>query len=135
MKKTILTLGGFAIVLFAIAGELTWKSPYPEMNPIAAFHWVSTKVNFGEIKKGTVKTHEFSFTNTGELPLIISSVKPSCGCTVASYTTDPIEPGMTGMVKVTYNANHPGAFNKSVVVNANTIEGATTLTLSGVTIE
>ena len=46
--------------------------------------------DFGEIKKGDVVEHIYEVTNTGKNPLIISSVQPTCGCTVPDYTKDPI---------------------------------------------
>jgi len=50
--------------------------------------------DFGKIaeEKGPV-THEFTFTNTGAQPLIIQSVKASCGCTTPDWTRDPVLPG------------------------------------------
>ena len=50
-------------------------------------------MNFGEIRQGKPVTTTFEFTNTGAAPLLISSVKTSCGCTASNWTKDAIQPG------------------------------------------
>ncbi|MEO5601823.1 MAG: DUF1573 domain-containing protein [Cyclobacteriaceae bacterium] len=79
----------------------------------------------------TPVTHEFKFTNKGTAPLIISSVKASCGCTVTSYSKDPIHTDLSGFVKATYNAARMGQFTKTVVIHANTAGGTVQLTIKG----
>lgn len=74
--------------------------------------------SFGVIQEdeGQVST-TFEFTNNENAPLIINSVKPSCGCTAADYTKEPILPGQKGYIKANYNPkNRPGPFNKSIAV-------------------
>lgn len=63
----------------------------------------------------------FTFTNVGQAPLIINQAVASCGCTVPSYTKEPIAPGKTGAIKVTYNGKgkFPGHFKKSITVRTN----------------
>ena len=63
----------------------------------------------------------FTFTNVGQAPLIINQAVASCGCTVPSYTKEPIAPGKTGAIKVTYNGKgkFPGTFKKSITVRTN----------------
>ena len=81
----------------------------------------------------------FTFKNVGEAPLIINQAVASCGCTVPSYTKEPIAPGATGAIKVTYNGKgnlklftvyrmlgkFPGHFKKTITIRTN---GATELT-------
>ena len=80
-------------------------------------------------------THEFRFTNSGDAPLVISSVQASCGCTVTDYSKDPIAPGSEGYVKATYNAAKVGVFSKTVTVNANAAESVVQLTIKGEVVE
>jgi hypothetical protein len=80
-------------------------------------------------------THEFKFTNTGNAPLVISSVQASCGCTVTEYSKEPIPVGGQGYVKATYNAAKLGVFTKSVTVNANAEESVVQLTIKGEVVE
>lgn len=95
------------------------------------FEWESTTYDFGQIELNKPAEHVFHFTNNGDVPLIISNAKASCGCTVADYTKTPIAPGEKGFVSARYNAAHVGAFTKTVTVTANTGEEAIVLTLKG----
>ena len=63
----------------------------------------------------------FKFTNIGDAPLVIHQAVASCGCTVPEYTQEPIMPGKTGTIKVTYNGTdkYPGHFKKSITLRTN----------------
>lgn len=77
--------------------------------------------DFGKFKEedGSV-TYQFVFTNTGSVPLIITQVRPSCGCTSPDWSKEPVLPGKKGFVSATYNPkNRPGPFNKSLAVISN----------------
>ncbi len=118
MKKIVLAAFFSTCTLMGLAqSELVADNGTPE----AAFSWESGMTyDFGVIAQDQPVSHEFVFTNTGSAPLIIGRVKGSCGCTIASYSQGPIEPGATGAVTATYNAKKLGTFTKSVMVNANT---------------
>ena len=78
--------------------------------------------NFGTFSEKTpVQTAVFAFTNIGKAPLIINQAIASCGCTIPSYTKEPIMPGEKGTVKVTYNGKgkFPGHFKKSITIRTN----------------
>lgn len=81
--------------------------------------WKSETHDFGELEKGKPATHSFTFTNTTKETILITAVKPSCGCTAANYTKTPIKPGETGFVDATYNAAAPGNFQKTITVTTN----------------
>jgi hypothetical protein len=100
-----------------------------------AFAWEVTAHDFGKIQLNKPVTHEFKFTNTGDAPLIISSVQASCGCTVAEYSKDPIAPGSQGFVKATYNAAKVGVFTKTITVNANAQDAVVQLVIKGEVVE
>ncbi len=57
--------------------------------------------------------------NTGKLPLVIHDIATSCGCTVADYDKRPASPGQGIQIRISYNAEHPERFNKTVVVYCN----------------
>lgn len=63
----------------------------------------------------------FNFTNVGDAPLIINQAVASCGCTIPSYTKQPIQPGGKGTVTVTYNGKgkFPGHFKKTITIRTN----------------
>lgn len=71
------------------------------------------------INKGEACNFEFWFENNGDLPLIFSSVKTSCGCLVATWPREPIQPGERNVIKVKYDSNRIGPINKSITVNTN----------------
>jgi hypothetical protein len=108
----------------------TPSSPW-NMTVAPAFSWRLTAYDFGKIPLNKPVTHEFKFTNTGNAPLVISSVRASCGCTVTEYSKDPIAPGTEGFIKATYDAAKVGVFTKTVTVNANAEESVVQLTIKG----
>ena len=78
--------------------------------------------NFGIVAQDTcIVTCTFTFSNTGNAPLIIHQAISSCGCTVPEYTREPIAPGQQGSILVTYNgkAKRPGVFKKSITIHSN----------------
>lgn len=75
---------------------------------------------FGKVKKGEQVEHVYEVTNTGTNPLIISQVKPGCGCTVPDYTKDPILPGQKGKITLKFDSGQfDGLVNKQAEVFAN----------------
>ncbi|NDV64326.1 DUF1573 domain-containing protein [Bacteroides sp. 224] len=63
----------------------------------------------------------YTFTNIGKAPLVIHQAIASCGCTVPDYPKEPILPGKSGTIKVTYNGTgkYPGYFKKSITIRTN----------------
>ncbi len=86
--------------------------------PVMAFGMESH--DFGEVPEGEKYSHEFTFTNNGKEPLIISNVKASCGCTTPEWPKEPIMPGETSAITAVYNSKgRPGPFNKSITITSN----------------
>jgi hypothetical protein len=83
------------------------------------FKFNEEKHDFGKVPQGTPVTTVFTFTNTGQEPLILTEVKPTCGCTIADYTKTPVKNGEQGMIKITFNAAAAYPFNKTIVVTSN----------------
>ena len=101
----------------------------------ASIEWKETSVDMGEIPLNNPITVEFVFKNPGMIPIIISEVKPSCGCTVADFPKQPILSGKDGKISVTYNAEISGYFNKTISVYSNTEEAVTELYIKGTVIK
>lgn len=89
--------------------------------------------DFGTFKESDgVQTATFKFTNKGTEPLVINTVRASCGCTVPKWTNAPIAPEGSGEIQVSYNpANRPGSFNKSVLVMSNAQNSTLVLRVTG----
>ena len=90
---------------------------YPEIS------FEETEHDFGTIDQGTAVEHTFKFTNTGDAPLVITNATSSCGCTVPTWTKEPIAPGETGEMLVKFNGSGQNQVTKTVTVTANTEAG------------
>ena len=99
--------------------------------PSSGILWTETTLDFGKIEQGKPLNAEFEFKNPSMVPLIISSVRPTCGCTIADYPKEPVQPGKTGKISVTFNAASSGFFQKSIVVTTNATEGNVSLIIKG----
>lgn len=103
--------------------------PMSEVNAIAdtasytAIQWIdSTYQDLGKVKKGQVVEISWRFKNAGDKPLVIQSVRPGCGCTVAEKPEAPLAPGEEGVIKGKFDSNSQseGEHRKAISVDANT---------------
>ncbi len=80
-----------------------------------------TTYDFGTIREeGGKVTGRFEFTNVGTEDLVLTNVRPGCGCTAANYSKEPVAPGQKGFIEATYNPyNRPGKFHKNIRVTTN----------------
>jgi len=76
-------------------------------------------IDLGTLKKGDSAIALFTIKNTGDHPLIISDIKTSCGCTGAEAASKKVDAGQSTVLKVRFNAQTPGFFNKNVLVTTN----------------
>lgn len=95
------------------------------------FEFESEVIDYGDIAQNSDGNRVFTFTNTGKEPLIISSVKGSCGCTVPTKPEKPIMPGETAEIKVKYDTNRVGPFSKSVTIVSNAFEKTKVVSIKG----
>lgn len=100
-------------------------------NAQATMDFDKTVHDYGTIEQNDNGTCEFAFTNNGTEPLVINSAKGSCGCTVPDWPKEPIQPGETGVIKVSYDTKRLGVINKTVTIDANTDPTATVLRIKG----
>lgn len=92
----------------------------------------SETIDYGTIAHNADGKREFVFVNNGSSPLIITSATGSCGCTVPTYPKDPIMPGAKAVIGVKYATDRVGAFQKTVTLKSNAVQGDTkTLTIKG----
>lgn len=87
----------------------------------------------GTVMKGEVINAKFKVTNTGEYPLIIGEVTPSCSCTVAEEPEEPIQPGESGEIIAQVKTDNLSAkrIQKMITVMANTEPNVTVLEIRG----
>jgi hypothetical protein len=130
LMRKVLFLSGFAIAgLLLMSTQI--KNESLSNFFMAKFTWKATTHDFGKIVQGKPVSSEFTFKNTGSIPLVISNVQGSCGCTVTDYTKEAVAPGKEGMVKATFNSARTGVFSKTVTVTANIEGGTEVLTIKG----
>jgi hypothetical protein len=90
--------------------------------------------NFGKFSKNDpIVKCSFKFTNTGTAPLVIHQAFASCGCTVPTFTKEPVKPGENGVIDVTYNGTDkfPGHFQKTITIRSNAVSEVTRLIIEG----
>ncbi len=112
MKKAIATFGILLAGLIAF-GQEAENPNAPQIDFEKELH------DYGTIEQNGNGVYEFVFTNSGKEPLIITSAKGSCGCTVPSWPNEPIPPGGSDVIRVKYDTKRLGPFNKSVTIITN----------------
>ncbi|MFM8433188.1 MAG: DUF1573 domain-containing protein [Bacteroidota bacterium] len=134
MKKSIITLT-FAIALLAggaTAQNATINPANQENKNAPELKFEVEEYNFGTIKQGDKVTYDFSFTNNGKEPLIITSAQGSCGCTVPEWPKEPVAKGAKGSIHVEFNSTGKmGMQDKTVTISYNSKTGQKVLQLKG----
>jgi hypothetical protein len=115
-------------VLFLTASVFGQRAP--------TITFAEKEYNFGTFRESDgIITHDFQFTNQGKIPLILNDVKASCGCTVPEWSREPVLPGKTGFVKVSFDPlKQSGSFNKTIQVNSNADVPLVIIAVKGVVI-
>jgi len=86
-----------------------------------SIQWIDSVKQMGKISEGQKLSLSFRFRNSGNKPLIIESVEPTCGCTIADYPKEPIAPGVEGEITGSFNSEgREGLQHKTMTVKANT---------------
>ncbi len=136
MKKIFLLTALCAVFSICFAQENKTNPPAKapvKTTPKETIVFEKTEHDFGVISgaKGAVE-HTFKFKNEGTTPLVLTNASPSCGCTVADYTKDPIAPGKQGQVKATFDPKgSKNGFTKTVTVISNGNPARIILTIKG----
>ena len=98
---------------------------------VAVIKFRTEVMDYGTIIQNSNGTRLFTFTNTGDAPLLITKVKTSCGCTIPSYSLAPIMPGESGELTIVYDTKRLGVFTKTVTVTSNAEGGNKILKIKG----
>lgn len=131
MKKIVLLIGVLVMMAgIAKAQDVKVNENGPEIEFEKLIH------DYGDVPYGGNGECEFHFTNTGNEPLIIQKPKSSCGCTVPSWPKEPILPGESDVIKVTYKTTKVGTINKTITVTSNAkTNGTVVLRIKGKVLE
>ncbi len=109
MKKIV----GFVVFMLISVAAFAQSGPKIEFK--------EETINYGTVVKGEDSgKRKFEFKNTGDSALMITNVKSTCGCTVPTKPTDPIQPGEWSYIEVQYNMN-PGPISKTITVESNAV--------------
>lgn len=147
MKKRIESLTMLALVSLFVISCSSNASPNADSSDQKSINVESAETNtadyavlevendtydFGVVSEGDKVKHEYVFTNTGTTPLIINSVRASCGCTTPNYPKEPIKPGEQSKIEVVFDtSNQPGMQHKVITMLANTEDSQTIFHLKG----
>lgn len=97
--------------------------------------WDKLIYEMGEVTFMVSKDAEFKVTNTGNQPLVITSARASCGCTNLKYSKEPILPGASATLAVTFNGAGNGQFRKTITVQTNEGTKSTVLQIAGTVVK
>ncbi len=128
MKKILLIIF-VGILSISINGQTQEEIKKDFTGPV--FEFENEVIDYGDILKNSDGNRVFTFKNVGKSPLIISSIRSSCGCTVPSKPKEPILPGKTGEIKVKYATNRIGPFSKTITITSNAYKTKKMLSIKG----
>ena len=101
----------------------------PSKFPAMSFD--KTTHDFGVIQNGTPVETVFSYTNTGQAPLVITDIKSTCGCTVPKdWSREPLNPGESSQFTVKFDGKGRNNTSKTVTITANTQTGRETVKIT-----
>ncbi len=123
MRVKVMT--GAALILLFSMGMAEQHEDYTtqiDVDPAskARIEFIEKYWDFGVVPGGFVVYHNFALRNTGSDTLVITRVKPTCGCTAAPLSSDRIAPGDTAMISVSLDTSKlHGKVRKFVNVDCN----------------
>lgn len=130
MSKRFVAIGAWAFVLLAsVAFAADQKS---DAGPQPSIEIPRMTQDFGNVFERPTYEYAFAVKNRGDAALVIESVKPGCGCTVAKFDSI-IAPGSEGQIKLVLDGGRVhGKFQKTATVKCNDPEHPVlTLTIAG----
>lgn len=130
----------FVVIFFAISFVANCQTENNQTNvsenlSLAEISFDKMVHAYGEIKKGSDGSCEFTFKNIGKEPLILTNVQSSCGCTVPTWPKEPVLAGQSAVIKVVYDTKKVGIISKTVTVTSNAKTNPVVLNINGVVYE
>jgi hypothetical protein len=88
-----------------------------QQSEMPVVQWLDkTNYDFGDMEQSVAQSVEFTWKNISKEPIVLQTVRTTCGCTAAQWTETPVAPGQTGTVRIEYDAYNKGAFRKKIRV-------------------
>lgn len=122
MISTLLT--AFCLAFFPVEN---WPPP-----PAPVVRWLTEQDHdFGQVRAGSTARFVFRYQNIAPEPLLLQTVRTTCGCTAAEWTQEPVAPGETGEVVIEFESSQSGDFRKKIRVFFDRQRKAETLWIKG----
>lgn len=124
----------FIILVLTFTAAFSQDSAEKSVESIEAvgvFNFTTETINYGNVIQNTDGKRTFIFKNVGNAPIVISKVKTSCGCTLASKPTQPVLPGDSAEIQVKYATKKLGAFSKTITISSNASEERKVVRIKG----
>lgn len=112
------------------ANKVDFSNPAPSKNA-GVLSFETEEINYGSIPQHADGVKVFKFTNTGATPIVITQVKTSCGCTVPTYSKEPVVAGATGEIQIKYATDRIGVFTKTITIVSNASEPNKVIKIKG----
>ncbi len=122
---------GINSLLLCLAILFSFFTSLAQEKAVGELSFETEEIDFGTVMQGENGLRAFKFTNTGDAPVVISDVKSTCGCTVASAPDAPVLPGETATIEVNYDTKRIGKFSKAITVISNARESRKVLKIIG----
>lgn len=121
------------LIVLIIAGACGTEGSTEEKNAqaYAEVEFENKVFDFGTIAYDSDGRCFFEFTNVSKTPLIINTVRTTCGCTRPEWPQNPVPPGESGRIGISYNTRITGTFHKGITVYSNTLDSPTKLYVKG----
>lgn len=81
----------------------------------AEFSFIDHSHKFNDMEAGELLEHDFKFQNTGDAPLLIKSYEVACTCTKITFPKEPVLPGESGKIHLTFDTNGKYGFQSRKV--------------------
>ena len=92
---------------------------YQEALPKTTLETDKAEYDLGTVKEGTTKKQTVTVRNTGTSVFKLKGFTTSCDCTEATCDWEELQPGESGTVTVSYEAEQPGDFYRTVEIYGN----------------
>ncbi len=131
MKRFLLSAIFIIALMFGANAQQNQTQNPTNIESQAEITFEKLEHDYGEVKQNGNGVCEFKYTNTGSVPLVLSKVRSSCGCTVPKWSKEPLMPGQSASITVKYNTSSVGPINKSITVESNAKTSRVRLLIKG----